>query len=296
MHIMLDLVYAVQLPLKIKNNELQYKYFACAKEGFKVENKTIQLGKDACRKLSNTRVGCKASASVKRTNDGKYVLFTFHEEHNHTLCTPRKRHFLRSNRKVTDVQKDLFNTLGRVNIGHTQVCHIMKEQVGGYENVGFTCLDAKNYARDLKALIADSDAQILIQNFKKLQQKNPSFFYAYELDAENHLKCVFWSDEIARNNYSMFGDLLSFDTTYSTNKYAMIFASFTGLNHHRLSITFGAALLANEKTESFSWLFEKFLECMGGNEPVLVTDQDPAMRSALEISFKLQNTDFVCGI
>ncbi|KAK8946753.1 Protein FAR1-RELATED SEQUENCE 5 [Platanthera zijinensis] len=91
----------------------------------------------------------------------------------------------------------------------------------------------------------------------------------------------------------MFGDLLSFDTTYSTNKYAMIFAPFTGLNHHRLSITFGAALLANEKTESFFWLFEKFLECMGGNEPILiVTDQDPAMRSALEISFKTAKHQF----
>ncbi|KAK8919006.1 Protein FAR1-RELATED SEQUENCE 5 [Platanthera zijinensis] len=163
----------------------------------------------------------------------------------------------------------------------------MKEQVGGYENVGFTCVDARNYVRDLKALIADSDAQMFIQNFKNLQQHNSSFYYAYELDADDHLKCVFWADEIARNNFSVFGDLLSFDTTYNTNKYSMIFAPFTGLNHHRLSISFGAALLANEKTESFCWLFEKFLDCMGANEPVLiVTDQDPAMRSAIEKTFK----------
>lgn len=163
----------------------------------------------------------------------------------------------------------------------------MKEQVGGYENVGFICLDAKNYARDLKALIADSDAQMLIQNFKKLQQQNPSFFYAYELDIEDRLKYVFWSDGIARNNYSTFADLISSDTTYCTNKYLMIFAQFTGVNHHKLSIMFCVALLANEKTESFAWLFEKFLEFMGGNEPTLiVTDQDSAMRSTLDKSFK----------
>ncbi|KAK8923998.1 Protein FAR-RED IMPAIRED RESPONSE 1 [Platanthera zijinensis] len=245
------------------------------------------MSDNLCRKISDTRVGCMASASVKKSSDGKYAVFTFHEEHNHTLCTPRKKHFLRSNRKITDVQKNLLNTLGRVNIGPTQAFHIMKEQVGGYENVGFTCVDARNYARDLKALIADSDAQIFIQNFKNLQLQNSSFYYAYELDTEDHLKSVFWADGIARNNYSMFGDLFSFDTTYNTNKYSMIFAPFTGLNHHRLSISFGAALLSNEKTESFSWLFEKFLECMGGNEPVLIiTDQDPAMRIAIEKLFK----------
>ncbi|RZB42838.1 Protein FAR1-RELATED SEQUENCE 5, partial [Glycine soja] len=41
---------------------------------------------------------------------------------------------------------------------------------------------------------------------------------------------------------------------------ANICASFTGINHHRQCVTFGAGFLAYEKIDSFIWLFEKF--CM----------------------------------
>ena len=70
---------------------------------------------------------------------------------------------------------------------------------------------------------------------------------------------------------------------YSINKYSMIFAPFTGLNHHRQYVTFGAAFLANEKVDSFTWLFEKFLETMEGREPkLIVTNQASAMKIAIE--------------
>ena len=35
----------------------------------------------------------------------------------------------------------------------------MKEQVGGFENVGYSKQDLKNFQRDLKAFIMDSDTQ-----------------------------------------------------------------------------------------------------------------------------------------
>ena len=70
---------------------------------------------------------------------------------------------------------------------------------------------------------------------------------------------------------------------HDTNKYKMIFAPITGLDNHRLCITFGAAFLGDEKAESFKWLFDKFLDAMGGHMPVcLMTYQDPAMKVAIE--------------
>jgi hypothetical protein len=44
---------------------------------------------------------------------------------------------------------------------------------------------------------------------------------------------------------------VSFDATYSTNQYNMIFTYFTGINHHMQSVFFEAAFLANEKIESY---------------------------------------------
>lgn len=76
--------------------------------------------------------------------------------------------------------------------------------------------------------------------------------------------------------YSLFGNVVSFDTTYKTNKYLMIFASFTRVNHHRQCITFGATFLANEKDDdSIVWLFEKFIEAMVRKQPsIIITYQD----------------------
>jgi hypothetical protein len=87
-------------------------------------------------------------------------------------------------------------------------------------------------------LIKDSDADMFIDNFRRKHEMNPSFFYDYEADNEGKLKRVFWADDICRKNYSLFEDVISFDTTYRTNKYLMIFAPFTGINNHRQSPNF----------------------------------------------------------
>lgn len=39
--------------------------------------------------------------------------------------------------------------------------------------------------------------------------------------------------------YEEFGDIITFDTTYLTNKYDMPFAPFVGVNHHGHSILLG---------------------------------------------------------
>jgi hypothetical protein len=75
---------------------------------------------------------------------------------------------------------------------------------------------------------------------------------------------------------------VSFDATYSTNQYNMIFTYFTGINHHMQSVFFGAAFLANEKIESYVWLFQTFLLAMGGKAPrLIITDEDASMKSAI---------------
>lgn len=63
----------------------------------------------------------------------------------------------------------------------------------------------------------------------------------------------------------------------------MIFVPFTGVDHHKKCTVFGAGLLHNETIESYSWLLRVFLK-VHGKQPVLVlTDQDPAMKQAVEL-------------
>jgi len=103
----------------------------------------------------------------KRTKDGKYELFKFHEGHTHVLGTPRKRHMLNSNRDVNSVHRTLFKSLTRANIGPSKAHRIIKEQMDGFQNVECSKQDLKNFQRDLKAFIKDFDAQMFIENFKR---------------------------------------------------------------------------------------------------------------------------------
>lgn len=52
-------------------------------------------------------------------------------------------------------------------------------------------------------------------------------------------------------DYKIYGDTVSFDTTYRTNKEYLSLALLVGLNNHREMIIFGATLLYEESTESF---------------------------------------------
>ncbi|XP_074293088.1 protein FAR1-RELATED SEQUENCE 5-like [Silene latifolia] len=67
----------------------------------------------------------------------------------------------------------------------------------------------------------------------------------------------------------------------------MIFPPFTGVDHHKRCVTFGAGPLINESKESFAWLFTKFLEAMGGRYPVcIITDEDLGIEGGLKKVFK----------
>lgn len=98
---------------------------------------------------------------------------------------------------------------------------------------------------------------------------------------------IFWRDGSSLKYYAEFGDCVSFDTTYMTNKYRLPFAPFVGITGHAQTCIFACAFLQNETKETFRWVFETFLESMGGKHPqTIITDQDKAMKSAIEEVFK----------
>lgn len=123
--------------------------------------------------------------------------------------------------------------------------------------------DLQNYYSDFRNKLKDVDAQMFIDNLHMLKELDPNYFFEYEVN-DGRLVRVFWADTTSRKNYLHFGDVLSFDTTYSTNQYDMKFAPFTGVNHHMRSIFFGAAFLADEKIDSYMWLFQNFYKLREG--------------------------------
>jgi hypothetical protein len=90
----------------------------------------------------------------------------------------------------------------------------------------------------------------LLLNLKE-RRKSIVRFYDFEVDALGRLIHVFWAAALSRKNYKHFGDVLSLDSTYTTNQYNIIFVPITGVNNHLQNVFLGAAFLANEKIESY---------------------------------------------
>jgi hypothetical protein len=146
--------------------------------------------------------------------------------------------------------------------------------------------DLQNYYRGLKEKIKDADAQLFVAQMERKKEANAAFFYDFVVDEHGKLVYIFWANATSKKNYSHFGDLVSFDATYSTNQYNMIFAPFTCVNHHMQSVFFGGAFIVNEKIESYEWLFQTFLLAMDGKAPqLIITDEDASMKSAIRIVF-----------
>jgi hypothetical protein len=140
----------------------------------------------------------------------------------------------------------------------------------------------QNYYRDLRSKIKDDDAQMFVGQLERKKEVNHAFFYDFMVDGEGRLIRVFWADAICRKNYSIFGDVLSVDATYTTNQYNMKFVPFTGVNHHLQSVFLGAAFLADEKIESYVWLFQIILKAMCQVTPhLIITDEDASMKAAI---------------
>lgn len=69
-----------------------------------------------------------------------------------------------------------------------------------------------------------------------------------------------------RVDYSVFGEVVTFATTYRTNRQCRPLGVFIGFNHYQQMVIFCAALLYEEIVDSFTWLFECFLLSRGNGE------------------------------
>nr|XP_034590400.1 protein FAR1-RELATED SEQUENCE 5-like [Setaria viridis] len=251
------------------------KYIVCSNEGH-CANASSQ--KDV------TRTGCDARVQFSVSREGIWKVQKVVLDHNHYLASPNKKHKLKSQRHVTDADRQLIGQIREAGMKPAQVYEFMKEFYGGSDKVPFAKMDSNNeIGRERKKYLECNDAQSLLDYLKNKQRDDPGFFYAAQIDEEDgRIANFFWADGQSIMDYACFGDAVSFDTTFQINKFEMPFAPLLGTNHHKQTIIFGAALIFNESIESFVWLFETFLTAMSGKHPkTIFTDQDAAMAGAI---------------
>ncbi|KAG9458878.1 hypothetical protein H6P81_003386 [Aristolochia fimbriata] len=201
---------------------------------------------------AETREGYNAFLKVSLKPNGMYKVMQFSEMHSHPIISSIKSHFLKSHRKVTEVTTAQIELASLAGIAHKQVYELQSRQAGGRENLGYLHMDHKNYLRfKLQENLDINVAAVILKYIRKKQSQNSVCYFDFQLDAEGQVTNFFWVDARSIIDYSLFGDVVSFDTTYRTNDYGRPFAPFVGVNHHNQTIVFGAALLYDETSESF---------------------------------------------
>ncbi|XP_021971867.1 protein FAR1-RELATED SEQUENCE 5-like [Helianthus annuus] len=263
------------------------KYFVCSKEGHKVfkpvDTLSDQPPKRWVRRVPSKRTGCQAEFRIKLNDDKKYVLYYFTEAHNHAFVHEEDLHFLRENRSLTRSHEDMIKKMSNLNIGPVRAFNIMKELCGGFDNVGATKCDFKNFKKELNVFIGEFDAEMLVKRLTRKKEFLPNFTCEYQTTEEGVLKCLFWADEDMKRNFYMFGDVVSLmPRTSETSKYNMMFVPFTGIDNHNRNVTLGASIIGPETAETYSWLLNVCKDAFGYAPRVIVTDQDPAMKRAIE--------------
>ncbi|KAL6129568.1 hypothetical protein ACLB2K_072918 [Fragaria x ananassa] len=250
--------------------------FACSREVFRKKNVE----------------SCNAMLRVERKDANTWVATKFIEDHNHSMKNPNKVHYLRPRRHFAGATKNTAETLDVASDAYVSMDgnHAPYEPNRGGRSV--SPVEPNPPARNVGPInytgpssrkrTLGRDAQNLLNYFKKMQAENPGFYYAIQLDDENRMTNVFWTDARSRTAYNYFGDAVIFDTMYRPNQYQVPFAPFTGVNHHGQMVLFGCALLLDESESSFTWLFKTWLSAMNDRPPIsITTDQDRAIQVAV---------------
>jgi MULE transposase domain len=157
--------------------------------------------------------------------------------------------------------------LSEQNVGATQIREYLAAKAGGKVNLHYGKKDVNNQIASEHRKLVGVDVNAMVDYFKRRQQDDPDFFFAIEPDEDNAARNIFWVDGQSRMAYEEFGNVVTFDTTYNTNKYSMHMAPFIDVSHHQHSIFFGCALIRDEKKTIFFWLFQIWLDAMGGKKP-----------------------------
>ncbi|XP_074315476.1 protein FAR1-RELATED SEQUENCE 5-like [Silene latifolia] len=226
------------------------------------------------RHVKITRIGCTTYVRFALLNglEGPTMIDDFSEFHNHHLTSVSNRDLKNISRCLDMFHKQLILDNSKFSIGAAKTFRQVKELVHGYENIGATLVDFKNFQRDIKCYIGERDADLFLDRLEKLKTTQPQFYFAYDVDASNCLTKVIWTDSTSIRNYSFFGDAVSFDPTYGTNKYDMMF-------QEEVKAAISCGITDFDKEDNLRIIFV----------------EDPESNKTFKVTFNLSTTNAECA-
>ncbi|KAF1862436.1 hypothetical protein Lal_00026970 [Lupinus albus] len=253
------------------------RVFCCSCECYREKDKRRTSVNNLC---AQSQFECLPRMKVDCRSTEMFRIVQFIAKHKHETFSIIKTHLHRSHRKITPSLASEIDLAESSSIAPKVSCELMERRVGGRENLGFIHDNYKNYLRS-KRTIQMRLGYIggLLEYLQQMKVEDPNFFYAIQVDEDDLITNIFWRDAKMMVDYSYFGDVVCFDTTYRKNKECRPFAMFIGVDHHKLSTIFGAA-------KTFVWLFKSLSTAMSRKKPqTILTNQDAARAKALSLTW-----------
>ncbi|KAG6702636.1 hypothetical protein I3842_07G045400 [Carya illinoinensis] len=213
-----------------------YVTVGCARGG-KYQPKNSNISKPR----PTTRTNCKARVNATLSKNEKWVFTTVEIVHNHITVSPKKTRLLRSHKFLDEYSQRILDLNDRAGIRMNKNFNSLVVDAGGYENLTFQEKDCRNFidkARHLR--LGKGGGEALNHYFQRMRDRNDGFVSNMDVDDDGRLRNVFWADARSRAAYEYYGDVVTFDTTYLTNRYGMPFAPFVGVG-----------LISTEDTHTF---------------------------------------------
>lgn len=113
----------------------------------------------------------------------------------------------------------MINDRGGVSISRNFGTQLIEK--GGFNNITFNKRDFKiaiTLERQ-KRKFEKSDVAALEEYFKSQRELNGEFYSSIQRDEAGFLTNAFWSNARSRGSCKYFGDVVTFDTTFSSNRY-----------------------------------------------------------------------------
>ncbi|XP_042969137.1 protein FAR-RED IMPAIRED RESPONSE 1-like [Carya illinoinensis] len=240
----------IQRTKRVSNGAMKYITLGCSRGG-----KHTSSSSNVSKPGPTTKIECKAKINA-RLNNGEWCLTSLELNHNHGL-NPLVPRYFRCHRNIDSLAKWKLELNDKAEIRMNKNYYSFIVEAGGFDNLQFTEKDCRNFIDKARHLCLGKGGGVaLLEYFERMRDMNHDFYSITDLDEEEfRLKNVFWADARSRASYLYFGDVVTFDTTYLTNRYRMSFAPFVGVNHHGQSILLGVGLISSEDTHTFVWLF-----------------------------------------
>jgi len=150
--------------------------------------------------------------------DKKWTIYRLELEHTHSFVHEEDMHLMSSNRELTLIKKHMIHSMSKLNLGPVKAFNVLRTVFGGFEEVGASKEDCKNFKSELNLYIGEYDCDMVVAKLMDKKKYMPNFSCDYITGDNGTLKGLFWADEYCKKNYFTFGDVVSFDATYRSKK------------------------------------------------------------------------------